>query len=565
MRRSGIIPAFLMFLLLFPLAGQSVQKEQDALWKRSVGGKISTWQAVGPDGVIYLLGDDRALHALSPGNGEDLWLFRPGGRLTSFLAVSPEGTVYIQNENNEIYAVNPGGEARWRCIVDSPVRQMPALTPEGTLIFLLDRGVLASLSRKGKVEWTSELGGSPTASPVIDYRGQIYVALEEGILCYTLDGTKKWALGLRGITRLAVDRRGVIYGLTDRGRIRSFDSEGKALWDSGTEPGEVVSLALREDDVLIQTASGSIFRADSRGAESFYQGPAPLAPGYLTEEGKLCFFDRDNRFLSLDFEAGLEQVLFTVPGVPSLPLVTERGLIFFGASDWRYYAYRGVPPDRGWSQFRANSRRDGSLYAVLSPEAKEDLYRDDNRWIFYNHFTDSDNPGEQLNLVDEIRSYGNDRYQLEEDIPFWDLLMIKMTKTKDDAQVLVGDRGYVDNPIVRSEAYRLMGEWAVYPARSSIIDRMRQEQDPLVLASACYALGQIASDWDGRSTEAIGRIVENPSLLRSERLAEEAGRALEKIMDYNGGEVAALSWEYYAQILNSSVVTRNVKNRLMGF
>ena len=94
--------------------------------------------------------------------------------------------------------MNPGGEARWRCIVDSPVRQMPALTPEGTLIFLLDRGVLASLSRKGRWNGHPSWGGSPTASPVIDYRDRSMWPLKRGILCYTLDGTKKWAPGVTG-------------------------------------------------------------------------------------------------------------------------------------------------------------------------------------------------------------------------------------------------------------------------------------------------------------------------------------------------------------------------------
>ncbi len=563
-------PPFLLLLLAVMViasfqtgAQEGGQSQREALWKRAVGGEISSWQAVGPDGIIYLIGDDRALHALSPRNGEDIWLYRPGGRLSSFLAVSPDGTVYIQNRDNEIFAVNPGGEARWKCVVESPVRQMPALTPEGTLIFLMDRGLMAALSRKGDILWTEELHSTPTASPIIDYRGQIYVAVEEGILCYNLDGDRKWALGLEGITRLAVDRKGRIYGFTARGRIRSFSHSGEQLWDSGTEPGEVVSLALREDDVLIQTADGVIFRADSIGSESFYQGPMPLAPGYLTESGRLCFFDRDNRFVSLDFESGEEEVLFTVPDVPSPPLVTEAGLILFGAADWRFYAYRGEKPDDGWSQFRANPRRDGSLYAVLTPEAKEKLYRDDTRWIYYNYFTATEDPEDQMDLVDEVRSYGEDRSLLEESIPFWDLLMMKLTQTHDDRTYMVGDRGYRDNPVVRAEAYRLLGDWAVYPARNSLLAHVNQERDPLVLAAACYALGQIASDWDGRSADAIGKIVRNPANLRSPRLAEEAGIALEQIMVYNGGKVAETCWEYYSLILESPAVSQDVKNILM--
>ncbi|MDC7223252.1 MAG: PQQ-binding-like beta-propeller repeat protein [Spirochaetales bacterium] len=556
--RKALLP-ILLFLLLPSLFAQN----GEVLWKRAVGGRISSWQAVGPDGVIYLIGDDRALHALSPKTGEDLWLYRPGGRLTSFLAVSPDGTVYIQNRQNEIYAVNPGGEARWKCVVDSPVQLMPALTPEGTLIFLLEKGAMAALSRKGEVLWTVDLGQTPTASPIIDYRGLIYVAVEEGLVCCNLEGVRKWSLSAPGMNRLAVDRGGRIFGLTATGRIRSFNHEGELLWDSGTEPGEVVSLALRDEDVLIQTRSGSIFRADGRGGESFYQGPEPLAPGYLSDRGRLCFFDRENRFVSLDFEQGVEEILFTAPAVPSLPLVTEEGVILFGASDWRFYAYGGDRPDRGWSQFRANQRRDGSLYSRLSPEAKEELFEDDTRWIYYNHFTKTDDPDDRMGLVEMVRSYGDDRALLEEELPFWDLLMMKMTETRDDRTMMIGDEGFRDNPVIRYEAFLLLGEWAVFPARNSIITRMKQERDPLVLAAACYALGEIASDWDGQSADAIGRIVGNPSLMGSDRLAEEAGRALEKIMVYNGGEVAARCWDYYGQILESRAVSEAVKGRLL--
>ncbi|MDC7220546.1 MAG: PQQ-binding-like beta-propeller repeat protein [Spirochaetales bacterium] len=564
-KRQGLYLVLFIVIFSASLMGESeADQGQEALWKRAVGGKITSWQAVGPDGTIYLIGDDRALHALSPRSGKDLWLYRPGGRLTSFLAVSADGTVYIQNSENVIFAVNPGGEARWKCIVDSPVQQMPVLTPEGTVIFLLDKGVMAALSRKGEILWTLELDSMPTASPVIDYRGQVYVAVEEGIICCNLEGERKWSLGISGINRLAVDRTGRIFGLTESGRIRSLSHEGKLIWDSGTDAGKVVTLALREDDVLIQTESGVIFRADSRGGESFYQGLAPLTSGYLSEEGRLCFFDENNRFISLDFEKGEERVLFTVPAVPSLPLVTERGLILFGASDWRFYAFKGERPDRGWSQFRANPRRDGSLYSVLSPEAKEELYRDDSRWIFYNYFVTSENSREQMELVEEVRSYGDDRALLEEEVPFWDLLMMKLTESRDDRTYMVGDGGYTDNPLVRSEAYLILGEWAVFPARNSIISQMRQEKDPLVLSSACYALGQIASDWDGKSTDAIGRIIRNPRFLADPRLAETTGRALESIMLYNGGEVAAQCWEYYGMILESPVVDEGVKERLLA-
>jgi outer membrane protein assembly factor BamB len=555
-------------VVLFFLAGcfsLFAQNEEAVLWKRAVGGEISTWQATGPDGVIYLVGDDRALHALNPHTGEDLWLYRPGGRLLPFLAVGPDGTIYIQNTDNEIYAVNHGGDARWKCSVSSPVQLMPVLTPEGMMIFLLENGLMAALSRKGEIIWTTQLEGTPTASPVIDYRGRVYLAVDQSVLCYNLDGDLKWSLGIPGVTRLAVDHQGRIFSLTDEGRIHSFNYGGDLLWDSGTEPGKVVTLALREKDVLIQTASGLIFVADGVGAESFYRGPEPLEGGYLTEEGKLCFFDTDNRLIALDFAKGEEEVLYTVPAVPSLPLITDNGLIFFGASDWRYYAIKGERPDKGWSQFRANPQRDGSLYNIQRPEFKEELYKGQSNWSYYIHFTKTNDPASQLNLIDEIRSYGDNRTLLEEDIPFWDLLMMKLTTTWDDRLYMVGDEGYRDNPVVRAEAFHLLGEWAVLPARYSIISQMKQEEDAMVLASACYALGEIASDWDGESTETIGYFIQNKRLLGSDRFSEEAGRALEKIMLYNGGDIAEACMDHYSTILESDFVSDEVKDRLLDF
>jgi outer membrane protein assembly factor BamB len=120
-RRALILIPLLLFINMMVEA----QTELVPLWKRAVGGRITSWQAEGPDGLIYLIAHDQALHAVDPRTGADLWLYRPGGRLTNFLAVSPDGTIYIQNEENHIFAVNPGGDARWKCSVDSPVKQMP--------------------------------------------------------------------------------------------------------------------------------------------------------------------------------------------------------------------------------------------------------------------------------------------------------------------------------------------------------------------------------------------------------------------------------------------------------
>ena len=178
--------------------------------------------------------------------------------------------------------------------------------------------------------------------------------MEEGLVCFNLDGERKWSLAVSGIARLAVDRKGRIYGVTDRGRIRSFSHSGEMLWDSGTEPGEVVSLALREDDVLYPDGGRGHLPGRCGGFRKLLPGAGTAGSRLSDRRGRLCFFDRENRFISLDFESGTEDVLFTVPAVPSLPLVTETGLILFGASDWRFYAYGGENPDKGWSQFRAN-------------------------------------------------------------------------------------------------------------------------------------------------------------------------------------------------------------------
>lgn len=528
-------------------------------WVRAVGGKITSWQAQGPDGMIYLTAQDQALHAVDPDNGADKWFFRPGGRLTGFLAVSPDGTIFIQNEENQIYAVNPGGEARWRCLVEGRVSSMPVLTPEGTLIFLLDKGTLAAISRKGEILWIADGGRMPTSSPVIDYRGFIYLAREGGIDCYDLDGERQWSLQAEGINRLAVDDEGLIYGLTRKGRILCFNHQGSRQWDSGTEPGEVATLAMVGDNVLVQTYDGLVFKINNEGGENFFQGSSPLNPGFVDREGRVVFFDRDFRLCRLSFEEGRETVLYQAPAKPTPPLVTTDGLVVFGTDQWRLYGLSGFGVREGWSQLRANSRRDGSLYAVLSREERKGLYEDDAKWLYYNYLLDSDDSDAKRDLLNAIESHGEDRTELDREIPFWDLLLMEMLETRDDALFMAGDEGTRDNPLIRAEAYRLLGEWAVYPARNTIIGQMRKEEDPLPLTWACFALGQIASDWDGRSVRAIARVLRKPAHLSDPTLVATAVMALKGIMEYNGGDVAEECWDIFMSLTESPLVSESVK------
>jgi len=522
------------WILCFLFATTCLWAQPEPLWKRAVGGRISAWQAEGPDGSLYLISEDRALHSLDPMTGVDHWFYRPGGSLIPFLAVSPDGTIFIQNDRGDIDAVNPEGQVRWRCSLGGSSTLLPLLSPEGTLILLMEKGDMAAISRKGQILWRSDIPGRPAASAVMDMQGTIYVPLEEGgVACFNRDGEMTRRLNSQTLHELILDQKGLLYGVTSQGRVYAWDKEGTELWNSGTEPGAVRSLVLRGEELFLILQDGLIYQINQQGAESVYQGPEPSFPAIITEEGNILLIEDSRILWTINPEEGLQEAV-ELPQVASMPLLTSGGILILGSEDWKLYAYRSSRPRTGWAQYRGNARRNGSLYSVLSPRLRQELYKDNDRYRYFQILIYSEEPENQMAVLNEIASYQS-WAELNEELPFWDISLLNIAGNGVNHLLYRQGRAVETSPLARARAYQLLGQWEVYPLRPYILESLRSERDPLVLSEAYLALGRLGADWDGQSLAMIEKTLK-ATVHPQERQVVAAAEAYLMLMDWGGEE-----------------------------
>jgi len=551
----------LMVLLCFwiPLA---LFAEPELLWKRAVAGKVSAWQAEGPDGTLYLLSEDRGLHALDSATGTDLWRYRPGGELVDFLAVGSDGMIFVQNNRGEIDAVNPEGQALWRCALSGRSTLLPLVTPEGTLVLLMEKGELAAISRQGTLLWTTDIPGKPSSSPVMDLQGVLYVPLKTGgIALFDRDGRYLQTLVSSELAEIILDKEGTLYGVTAMGQVYAW-SEKTLLWNTGTEPGLYSSLLMKEDELYMILQDGLIYRINQSGAEGYYQGPPPVHHSMITDSGTILTVDKNHVLWEIDLEQQT-QTGYTLPTQPTLPLLTSRGYLIFGGVDWKLYAYSMERPMEGWAQYRGNAARNGTLFSVLSPETRVKIYQDHpvyRRFRYMIETEESENQEYVLDQIDAVQSWE----ELNEKMPFWDITLLEIAGNGVNRMILRDGAVVKTNPLVRADAYRLLSKWDVHYLRTYIISTLKAEKDPLVLSEGYLSLGRLGADWDGQSVNTIDR-----TLFRTphptDRQILSAGQAYMMLLEWGGKEQSARVLNAFYQLFSlplSSELTTRLNNLL---
>jgi PQQ-like domain len=107
------------------------------------------------DGVLYVGGMDRRMHAVSADTGEGLWTFTAeGGFSTNPVVV--EGKVYAGNRDGAFYAINTNdGTLAWKYQTGNQILQSPAYQ-DGVLYFASNDGYAYALNaQNGGLVWRS--------------------------------------------------------------------------------------------------------------------------------------------------------------------------------------------------------------------------------------------------------------------------------------------------------------------------------------------------------------------------------------------------------------------------
>ena len=117
-------------------------------------------------------------------------------------------------------------------------------------------------------------------------------------------------------------------------------------------------------------------------------------------------------------------------------------------------------------------------------------------------------------------------------------------------------------PTVRRESCRLLGELGGENAKDTLINVLKVDDDPVVLAEAAYALGVIGIDEEGEASKAIGFALQRQDqLVPNDNFAHASLLAIEKLIEKNGSVNNREIYSAVVQIAQNSNYIRPVKEK----
>jgi HEAT repeat protein len=117
-------------------------------------------------------------------------------------------------------------------------------------------------------------------------------------------------------------------------------------------------------------------------------------------------------------------------------------------------------------------------------------------------------------------------------------VVLESLATEGSARQVRSNGAVINNfPEIRREATELLGQIGGEEAKDSLVRIMRDDPEPMVLAEAAYALGQIGLNENNEVSDRLVQtlIVENASATPDNNLAFSIILALEKLSEANGG------------------------------
>lgn len=183
-----------------------------------------------PQGTLYTT-------ARGPEAPEIAWTFsEPEGLFPPVIAA--DGTVYLLSarDGGTLVALNPDGSVRWQSAIPEAVfgppgeaafdrppvhilLSVPALNPEGEIIVSDGEGHLYTFTPEGGVRWR-RVNPNPAgliAQPIVGADGMIYLATEQDLIAVSVDGQRRWQVGLptysysQPVLRLTADARYLLF------------------------------------------------------------------------------------------------------------------------------------------------------------------------------------------------------------------------------------------------------------------------------------------------------------------------------------------------------------------
>ncbi len=364
-------------------AGEFTLTLDDSRWQATTGDAVTGSAAVGPDGSVYIGGDDGTFYAYNP-DGSLKWSHATTGFFDTLApAVGSDGTIYAGGGDGNVYAFNPDGSLQWTYAIPVPtdptlsnaIAATPALAADGTIYVKAEEGHLYALTPGGALKWTYAVPGASYAAPTVAPDGSVYLGTDGGLFyALTAAGALKWAapfttpLSGDGIyTAAALDAAGNVYFGTLGGNLYSLSPSGNLRWSFAMGAGISSAPAIGAGGALyfggydgkvyaLSTGAGTLQWAYGLGGQVRASAPA------LDASGVIYIGSYDHNVYALNANGTLRRTYPADDWVRSSPVIAGTTLIF-GSNDHKVYAFDVGASAAGspWPMYQANVRRTGRV------------------------------------------------------------------------------------------------------------------------------------------------------------------------------------------------------------
>jgi len=291
-------------------------------WKYPTGDVIESSVSVA-NGVVYVGGHAKRLHAIDQKTGKLKWKFDVGGWVRATPSVV-DGVVYFGADDNKFYALDARtGDKKWEFALGEGGEQSSPTIVDGVVFFgAFDNHVYALNSKTGKQIWKFDAGASMLSSPAVTER-DVFIGTYAGKL-FSIDrktGKENWV----------------------------FHQNDKPIFSSPIANGELVTFGSYDQHVYgLNIVDGSVIWKHKTDGEIF-SSPVMIGDSVFIGSNDNHLYALNASDGSLLWKAHLNGAVFSSPAVTdhSIYVGSSDGYLYCvdrakGSVRWRFVVEKGV-------------------------------------------------------------------------------------------------------------------------------------------------------------------------------------------------------------------------------
>lgn len=499
-------------------------------WRYATGGKIRGQPVVAEDGTVYIVSEDRYLHAIAP-DGRRLWRTWLGERVSDCFGMGYDGTLYVGFADGKLGAYNKKGDFLWkREVGEMPVGD-PVFHTDGTLFIPLEGGSICAVSHTGLIRWRVSFDAEITDELSV---------VDDIVYCSTMSGkiyaisrwsSLQWIYQCSGIPGPAVPGPGnALYIVTDRGHLISLDFDGRERWNrtiNNYSPhqrkplvsGMKLYIPLRQPFVSIFDQLGNVVGQKAVNAED-----NSALHCTVDADGTLYYVTEADRKAGRATE---EDIRF------GTPVLSSDGSLYVAGGDWVLYAFS---TDAVFSQQSEEFPENDPLLRKIKKAGRlqEDEYETNMDYLHLKNLVTSFNRTYKEMFIDEVedRVRSGTIGASEEYVRF---LLSLIAGEGTITPYYSREQHSFRVPDIQHRAIMLLGTIGTFQTMYLFETLMKYEYDESILTALIDACGRLGVDSEKTIVRRILFLIEKDAVSRcNDSLARAAIDTCKKIAAYRG-------------------------------